>query len=92
MKNLKKTAMMTIILIASAFSIFAKTEVVTLHLVATVPPKATVSIAEDRISVGMNTDEVSFAAYDKDGRMIADTTDFDYSLASDGMKLCFTAE
>ena len=92
MGNLKKTAILIIILVSSAFSLLAKTEVVTLHLTASVPARTTVSIADERISVGVNSDQVTFAAYDRNGRLVTDSPDFDYALASDGMKLCFTAE
>ena len=92
METWKKTAILIIILVASAFSLLAKTEVITLHLTASVPARTTVSIADERISVGVNSDEVTFAAYDRNGRLVTDSPDFDYTLASDGMKLCFTAE
>ena len=89
---MKKAFVAIAILVTSTFLLFAKSQTVTLHMVATVPEKVSVSLDEENVVVDMNFDDVFFAAYDSDGNLLATTPEFDQSLACDGIWLCFTAK
>lgn len=89
---MKKAFTVILILIASFFLLFAKPQTLTLHMVAIVPEKVSVSLNEENVVVDMNFDDVSFAAYDSDGNLVATTLEFNRSLACDGIWLYFTAK
>ena len=89
---MKKAFTAMAVLIASTFLLFAKSQTVTLHLVATVPKEVSVSLNKENVVVDMNFDDVSFAAYDREGNLVATTPEFNWDLACDGIWLCFTAK
>ena len=80
----------TVLLLFTSCALFASApEVLTLHLKASVPPRASVSIASGgQATVSVNSSEVVFLAYDAAGNPISQGSSFQ---AVDGARLTFTA-
>ena len=78
-----------IIALIAVSSLAAKTDVVTLRLRATVPPKTAVSFIDNDIKVDMNTENVAFQAFDESGNVIS--TDSSFIAESGTVRLSFTA-
>lgn len=88
-KVVRNIVLILVIAMVSIMSLSAKTETVTLHLRATVPPKAQIEMDNGIYSVGFNASDVDFNAYDMEGNLISEGNSF--SCDSSTVRLCFTA-
>jgi len=88
-KVFRKAVLIAVIALIAVSSLAAKTDVVTLRLRATVPPKTAVSFIDNDIKVDMNTENVAFQAFDESGNVIS--TDSSFIAESGTVRLSFTA-
>ncbi len=88
-KALTRIILTAIISLAAVTSLSAKTDTITLHLRATVPPRAEVTVTDGAYNVALNSDDVTFSAYDASGNPVGSSTGF--ASDSGAYRLCFTA-
>lgn len=86
---MKKILVSLVLMMMVLSSLAAATDVVTLHLYATVPSRASVSVDDSVVRASVNSSDVSFDVYDLDGQLVASNSSFPAQAGS--YRLSFSA-